>query len=43
VPLCRGDYPYEFVEMILSAEPMGKPMSADEFAAWLRRIDDDPH
>lgn len=40
--LCRGDYPDEFVEMILAAKPMGKRMSADQFTAWLRQIDEEP-
>lgn len=39
-PLCRGDYSDEFVEMILSAKPMEKRMTADEFVAWLSRIGD---
>jgi hypothetical protein len=38
-PLCRGDYADEFVEMILSAKPMGRRMSANEFVAWLRLLE----
>ena len=37
-PLCHGPYPDDLVRRIKSAKVVTKPMTADEFMKWLRKI-----
>lgn len=41
--LCRDGVPDVMVEQIKKAQPVGEPMTADDFATWLGTIgEDDP-